>query len=144
LLKLLLLKVLKTVGLRYGVFFSQHRWYWIRRYKILFFRRGRQFFRASRRFWRQYATPHRLLILIAFFPFGLIFFMLGLSFQITRKTMVQKTQETAIFKMASTASRSSLNIRERIKRVDTWVLERISQMKSNYKPQPTDDPTIEN
>ena len=45
--KLLLLKILKTLGMRYGVFFSQRRWYWARWLKVMFLRRGKQFFRVT-------------------------------------------------------------------------------------------------
>lgn len=128
LLKLLLLKFLKTLGVRYGVFFSQNRWYWIRRAKVMFLRRGKQFFRATSRFWRVYSNSHQWIILIAFFPIGLLLFLLGLSFNVTRKTMVQKTQETAIFKAAATASNTSRGIRAWLGRLDRRTLDRIRDL----------------
>ena len=125
LFKLLILKFLKTLGLRYGVFFTQYRWYWIRRSKIMFIRRGKQFFRAMRKFWSVYARDHKAVILVAFFPVVLLLFLLGLSFNVTRKTMVQKTQETAIFKVATTASTKSTGLRAWVTKLDQKTLQKI-------------------
>jgi len=126
--KLLILKLFKTIGLRYGVFFSQNRWYWIRHSRVMFVRRGKQFFRRVRWFWSAYLRRHKWVILIAFFPVGLLVFLLGLSFDLTRKTMVQKTQETAIFKMATSASQTSRGIRAWISRLDQWTIVKIQQL----------------
>ena len=126
--KLLLLKLLKTLGIRYGVFFSQRRWYWIRLAKVMFVRRGKQFFRSVSRFWAVYGYRQKWIILIAFFPIGLVIFLLGLSFNVTRKTMVQKTQETAVFKMATSASGRSSGIRQFVERLDQLTLQKIHEM----------------
>ena len=126
--KLFLLKLFKTLGLRYGVFFSQHRWYWIRRSKVMFLRRGKQFFRATGRFWNDYRNRDKWIILIAFFPLGLILFMLGLSFNITRKTMVQKTRESAIFQVATSAGKTNRGARAWIARLDKLTLKKIRDL----------------
>ena len=131
--KLLLLKVLKTLTVRYGVFFSQERWYWMRAAKVMFLRRGKQFFRNTSRFWSQYAKRDKWVILIAFFPVGLVLFFLGLSFNITRKTMVQKTQESAIFKAATTASNTSRGIRGWIEKLDKQTLQKIRDLTPRAK-----------
>ena len=128
LMKLLLLKGLKTLTIRYGIFFTQNRWYWIRRAKVVFLRRGKQFFRSIARFWRQYEGRQKLVILIAFFPVGLVLFFLGLSFNITRKTMVKKTQESAVFQAATTASKSNRGIRAWIRRLDEATLHKIREL----------------
>ena len=44
--KLLLLKVFKTLTMRYGVFFTQRKWRWARWCKVMFLRRGKQLFRS--------------------------------------------------------------------------------------------------
>lgn len=126
--KLFILKLLKTLGVRYGVFFSQNRWYWIRRAKVMFLRRGKQFFRSLLRFWKVYQTPHRWIIFIAFFPVVLVLFVLGLSFNVTRKTMVQKAQESALFEVATTASKSNRGVRARLRQLDEWALKRIQAL----------------
>lgn len=126
--KLFVLKILKTLSVRYGVFFSQNRWYWIRRLKVMFLRRGKQFFRAASRFWSAFGRAQKWLIFIAFFPVVLVLFLLGLSFNVTRKTMVQKTQETAIFQMATTATNNSKGIRAWIARLDQRTLESIREL----------------
>lgn len=126
--KLLMLKMFKTLTVRYGVFFSQNRWYWIRRGKVMFLRRGKQFFRSSIRFWSAYGRLEKWLILMAFFPAVLLIFLLGLSFNITRKTMVQKAQESAVFGVASTASHTSRGIRAWIARLDRSTLDKIKAL----------------
>lgn len=132
--KLFVLKILKTLSVRYGVFFSQNRWYWIRRTKVMFLRRGKQFFRAASRFWSTFGRAQQWLIFIAFFPVVLLLFLLGLSFNVTRKTMVQKTQETAIFQMATSASNNSQGIRAWIARLDQATLERIRALTPRARP----------
>lgn len=131
--KLLLLKLLKTLGIRYGVFFSQNRWYWIRRAKVMFLRRGRQFSRACSRFWAAYSKRNQWLIFIAFFPVVVLLFLLGLSFNVTRKTMVQKTQETAVFQMATSASSTSRGIRALITKLDRKTLDAIRNLTPRAK-----------
>jgi len=126
--KLLLLKLLKTLGLRYGLFFSQRRWYLMRKIKVLFLRRGKQFFRRLTAFWQQYDRWHKWVILIAFFPVCLLLFLLGLSFNVTRKTIVQKTQETALVKMATSATSKNQGIRGLIAKADRITLEKIKQL----------------
>ena len=131
--KLLLLKILKTLTVRYGMFFSQNRWYWMRAVKVMFLRRGKQFFRATARFWSHYKNQQKWIILIAFFPVGLVLFFLGLSFNLTRKTMVQKTQESAIFKAATTASNTNRGIRGWIEKLDKLTLKKIRDLTSRAK-----------
>lgn len=126
--KLVFLKLLKTLSVRYGIFFTQRRWYWARKAKVMFLRRGKQFFRAARRFWLVFTPPERWVILIAFFPAVLLLFLLGLSFNITRKTMVQKTQETAIFQTMTAASSTSSGVRAKIAKMDRWTLDKIKSL----------------
>lgn len=128
LFKLLLLKIFKTLSMRYGVFFSQSRWRWIRWCKVMFLRQGKQFFRSTSRFWNGFSKGQQWFIAIAFFPVLLILFLLGLSFNITRKTVVQKTQETAIFQTAISASTGSRGVSKWISRLDRAVLKRIKDL----------------
>lgn len=126
--KLLLLKLMKTLGIRYGLFFSQNRWYWIRLSKVMFLRRGKQFFRSLSRFWTGFEPVHQWVILLAFFPVVLLLFFLGLSFNVTRKTMVQKAQESALFEAATSASKSNRGVRARLRQLDEWTLKRIQAL----------------
>lgn len=126
--KLLILKLFKTLSVRYGVFFSQNRWYWIRKSKVMFLRRGKQFFRGLVRFWAVYNSFQKWIILIAFFPVIIVLFLLGLSFNVTRKTMVQKAQESAIFEVASSASNTNRGIRAWVARIDKATLQRIRDL----------------
>lgn len=126
--KLLLLKVIKTLTLRYGVFFTQRKWRWARWCKVMFLRRGKQLFRSLNKFWGGFRRRHKWFIFIAFFPVVIILFFFGLSFNITRKTMVQKTQETAIFKTAISARNSSNGIRAWVSRLDQKVLRQIKAL----------------
>jgi len=131
--KLLLLKLLKTLGIRYGVFFSQNRWYWIRYCKVMFLRRGKQFFRTANQFWAAYSKRNKWLIFVAFFPVVVVLFLLGLSFNVTRKTMVQKTQETAVFQMATSASSTSRGIKAFITKLDRKTLDAIRRLTPRSK-----------
>lgn len=129
--KLLLLKLLKSLGLRYGMFFSQRRWYAMRKVKVLFLRRGKQLSQRIKKFWQHYQAWQKTLIVIAFFPIFIVLFILGLSFQATRKTVVQKTQETALVKMAATASQKNQGLRGLrgvLARLDQRVLNKIKQL----------------
>lgn len=126
--KLVLLKLFKSLSVRYGVFFTQIRWYWARRAKVMFLRRGKQFFRASSRFWAVFTRAQKWLILVAFFPIILLLFLLGLSFNVTRKTMVQKTQETAVFQTVTVASNTSRGVRSWMSRLDRWALAKIKEL----------------
>jgi len=126
--KLAMLKLFKTLGMRYGVFFTQRRWHFARKLKVMFLRRGKQFFRASKHFWMEYSGVERRIIVVAFFPIVLLLFLLGLSFNITRKTMVQKTQESAIFQTMTAASSSTSGLRASIAKLDRWALEKIKML----------------
>ncbi len=132
--KLLILKLLKTLSVRYGVFFSQNRWYWIRKIKVLFLRRGKQFFRILARFWRVFDGQQKWIILIAFFPVVLLLFFLGLSFNVTRKTMVQKAQESALFEVANTAHKANRGVRSWVGRLDEWALKKIRDLTPRARP----------
>ena len=126
--KLLLLKIFKTLTIRYGVFFTQRKWRWIRWSKVMFLRRGKQLFRLLNDFWAGFTINQKRFILIAFFPVVILLFLLGLSFNVTRKTMVKKTQETALFKTAVSAGNSSKGIRAWIAQLDNKVLEQIKTL----------------
>lgn len=126
--KLLLLKVLKTLTVRYGVFFTERKWHWVRWSKVMFLRRGEQLFDFLNDFWAEFSKLQKRFILMAFFPIVILLFLLGFSFNITRKTMVQKTQETALFKTAVSASNSSKGIRARVAKLDQKILEQIKNI----------------
>jgi len=130
--KLGVIKLLKTIGLRYGLFFSQYRWYFIRKNRILFLRKGKQFFRYSAHFWNAYTYTQKIVVLIAFFPIAIVIFMMGLSFNITRKTMVQKTQEAAMVKVATSASQRSLSIISAIAKLDGSIIKKIKAYKEQF------------
>ena len=126
--KLGLLKIFKTLGLRYGVFFLQNRWRFVRVMKVVFLRRGKQFFKRLSRFWKRYTCWQQSVVLVAFLPLVICLFLLGLSFTVTRKTMVHKTQEAAMIKIASSASTKSHGISRRLQKVDQQVLEGIKKV----------------
>ena len=67
-------------------------------------------------------------MVIAFFPIFLVLFLLGLSFNVTRKTMVQKAQESALFEMAATATTQNRGLRGWIARIDKLTLQRIRDL----------------
>ncbi len=114
--------------MRYGVFLTQRKWRWARWCKVMFLHRGKQFFRSLSQFWNGFRRRHKWFIFIAFFPVVIVLFFFGLSFNITRKTMVQKTQETAIFKTAVSTGNSNKGIRAWIARLDQKVLLKIKAL----------------
>ncbi|MFT5572015.1 MAG: hypothetical protein ACI9FR_000936 [Cryomorphaceae bacterium] len=91
--KLFMLKTFNTLSVRYGIFFSQNRWYWIRQAKVMFVHRGRQFFRTSKRFWNGFSRQYKWIIMLAFFPVVLLLALLGLSFNATRKPWFKKLKK---------------------------------------------------
>jgi hypothetical protein len=129
-MKLVLIKLFKTIGLRYGLFFSQYRWRIIRQCKLIFLRKGKLFFRQLLQFWRQYSKYQQWIILLAFFPVAITLFLLGLSFNITRRTMVQKTQEAAMVKVATSASQQSKGMIAQIERLDRRIIHKIRSLRS--------------
>lgn len=126
--KLLILKIFKTLTIRYGVFFTQRKWRLIRWCKVMFLRRGKQLFRNLNNFWREFSLNQKRFILIAFFPVVILLFLLGLSFNVTRKTMVQKTQETALFQTVVSAQKSNKGVRAWMANLDNKVLEKIKTL----------------
>jgi hypothetical protein len=131
--KLFILKLFKTLFMRYGVYFSQRRWYWIRRIKVMFLRRGKQFFRQLRKFWTGFDRSSKVVIFVAFFPVILLLVFLGLSFNITRRTMVKRTQESAIFTAAASAGRRSKGIHSWIARLDYLTLQKIREITLRHR-----------
>ncbi len=63
----------------------------------------------------------------AFFPIIILLFLLGMSFNITRKTIVRKTQEAAMVKIATNASQKSLNVMSVIIKADSKIIHRIKK-----------------
>ncbi len=126
--KLGLMKLIKTIGLRYGLYFSQYRWRTIRWLKLTFLRKGQLFFRRTEKFWLGFNHLEKYLLIGAFFPIVLLIFILGLSFNMTRKTLIQKTQETAMAKMAASASTQSKGLNALIERVDHKIVKKIKQL----------------
>ena len=61
----------------------------------------------------------------ALFPFVTLMFLIGLSFNVTLKTMVQKAQESAVFGVATTAGATSKGMRSWIEKRDRTTLEKI-------------------
>jgi len=110
--------------------FLQRKWRWIRWSKVMFLRRGKQLFGSLNDFWTEFSVNQKRFILIAFFPIVILLFLLGLSFNVTRKTMVKKTQETALFKTAVSAGNSSKGIQAWIARLDHKILEQIKALTS--------------
>ena len=94
----------------------------------MFLRHGKQLFRNLNNFWREFSLNQKRFILIAFFPVVILLFLLGLSFNVTRKTMVQKTQETALFQTVVSAQKSNKGVRAWMANLDNKVLEKIKTL----------------
>ena len=96
--------------------------------KVTFLRKGKLLFRALRNFWAAFSRHQKMLVWLAFFPVVILLFFFSFSFNVTRKTMVQKTQETSIFKAAISAKNSSKGIRGWVTRLDRKVLDKIKAL----------------
>ncbi len=126
--KLLLLKILKTLGIRYGVFASQRKWRSVRRAKIVYLRRGKAWMKNFIHHWRLFSLPEKAIIVIAFLPVLLVLMLLGFSFQVTRKTMVQKSQEAMALKTARSAAIKSSGLSAWLKKIDQKAIQKIRQI----------------
>lgn len=128
LIKLLVVKLLKTFGVRYGTYFSSRRWQKLaQRLRILGKRlsrrqRGIQFFLTTFKK-REYAV-----IIVAFFPLFVLLFLLGFASRITREAMVKKGSELGVTKVALSTANKSKGLIARIKQLDAWILRQIEKL----------------
>ena len=60
-----------------------------------------------------------------FFPFFALFYVLGLSFNLTRKTMVQKSKETAVDQMKLSQSIENKGLKAWLIWLDHKILDKI-------------------
>lgn len=123
--KLLLIKLLKTFGVRYGVHFSCQRWkkhsQKIRIISKIVQRRVRQF----QGFMASFSRAAFFLILLAFLPLFLLLFLFGVAFRLTREAMVKKGGEIGVSKVAFCTARKSHGLIARLRQLDAWILQRI-------------------
>jgi len=98
LIKLLFVKLIKTLVIRYGVFFTQGKWRWARWAKVMFLRRGSQFFRIASHYWSPFSLFERIIISVAFFPIIIVVLLLKFGFVVTYQALVNKQQETNVIK----------------------------------------------
>ncbi len=128
LFKLLLIKLLKTFGVRYGTYFSSRRWSKMsQRLRIFGKRLGRKQ-RGLQRFMLSFRKREYTLIIVAFFPFFLLLFLFGIAFKMTREAMVKTSSEIGVTKVAYSTAHKNPGLIGRLKRIDAWILKRIEQL----------------
>ncbi len=130
--KLGLIKTLKTIGLRYATFFSQQRWQWVDQKTVelgQYITRQHQQFNAKL---TEFSKPQLSLILIAFFPIVILLLLLGISFKMTRETLVKTGSEIGVSTAAKSTAKKSRSLVSWVKSLDERVLNYIQQ--STEKP----------
>lgn len=127
-IKLLLIKFLKTVGIRYGTYFSQQKWQkFSQRIRII----SKQITRKTRRFQALIASLNQwefAVVLLAFLPIFLLLFLFGIGFRMTREVMVKKGSEIGVTNVAVKTAKKSHGLIARLKQADTWLLKKIQSL----------------
>ncbi len=137
LMKLLLLKLLKIVSVRYGFYYSHRRWRSIRALRVV---SGRFMFRARRRlrtFWLSLNRVERWIIAVANLPLLLLLVLFSFSFDLTRKTMVKKGEEMVISTAAVGAGKKSSGIRAWVDNLDKRIVQKVKTLSAG-KPKAND------
>lgn len=123
--KLLFIKLLKTVGIRYGAYFSQHRWQFISRITLSISHYCQYRLQRLQAFLQSFNRLEYALIILAFLPLFALLFLLGIGFKMTREVMVKKGSEIGVTRVAMTTAKKSHGLVARIKQLDNYILSRI-------------------
>lgn len=128
LFKLLLIKLLKTFGVRYGAYFGTRRWRKTsQKLRIVIKRLGRQQ-RRLQRFLLTFRKREYALIIFAFFPIFMLLFLFGVAFKMTREAMVKKGSELGVAKVAFGTAKKSEGLIARLRQLDQWILTQIEKL----------------
>ncbi len=129
--KLLVIKFLKTIGIRYGTYFTEQKWQkFSQRFRIVV----KQVTRKTRTFQTMIASLSRLeftIVLIAFLPVFLLLFLFGIGFRMTRDVMVKKGSEIGVTNVAVKTAKKSRGLVARLKQADRWLLQKIADVTKN-------------
>lgn len=126
--KLLLIKILKTFGIRYGAYFSSRRWRKAsQRFRILTKRMSRRQ-RQLQRFLLTFRKREYALIILAFFPIFILLFLFGIASKMTREAMVKKGSELGVTKVAFGTAKKSEGLIARLRQIDSWILAQIEKI----------------
>lgn len=131
-LKLLFIKFLKTVGIRYGAYFSQQKWQKLsQKFRVVV----KKIMRTIRAFQKLVLSLNRLeffVVLLAFLPVFILLFLFGIGFRMTRDVMVKKGSEIGVTNVAVKTAKKSRGLIARLKQADAWLLQKIAALsKSN-------------
>ncbi len=131
-IKLLMIKFLKTIGIRYGSYFTQQKWQkFSQRFRIVI----KHITRTTRTFQKAIASLNRVefaIVLIAFLPVFLLLFLFGIGFRMTRDVMVKKGSEIGVTNVAVKTAKKNRGLIARLKQADAWLLQKITVVtKSN-------------
>lgn len=126
--KLLLIKLLKTIGIRYGTYFSQNRWQKTSQYFRVFTKRAMRQGRSFRRLVSSLSQVEFVLVVIAFLPVFLLLFLFGIGFRMTRDVMVKKGSEIGVTNVAVKTAKKSRGLVARLRQIDGWLLQKIESL----------------
>ncbi|MBS9777253.1 MAG: hypothetical protein KGV50_00690 [Gammaproteobacteria bacterium] len=124
-LKLLLIKFLKTIGIRYGTYFSQQKWQKTSQRLRIF---SKVISNRVRRFQKLIRSLNKIeftIVLIAFLPLFILMFLFGIGFRMTRDVMVKKGSEIGVTNVAVKTAKKSRGLIARLKQADAWLLQKI-------------------
>lgn len=129
--KLLFIKFLKTIGIRYSTYFSQQKWRKTsQRLRII----GKQIDRQFRGFKSTLSRFSRLqltLIIVAFLPLFIVLFFFGVTIRVTREAMVKKGGEIGVTNVAVKTAKKSRGLIARLRQIDNWLLRHIERLSKN-------------
>ncbi len=126
--KLLLVKLLKTVGIRYGAYFSTQKWRKASQRLRILGKRLTRLKRSAQQVMMTFSKREYALIIIAFFPLLLLLFLFGVAFKMTREAMVKKGGEIGVAKVAFGTAQKNRGLIARLRQLDDWILRRIERL----------------
>lgn len=126
--KLLLIKLLKTVGIRYSTYFSQQKWQKLSQQFRIIMKWLTGKLRRFRAFMLSFSRVEFVLIVVAFLPLFLFLFLFGVAFKITREAIVKKGSEIGVANVAVKTVKRSRGVIARLKQLDAWLLQKIEKM----------------
>lgn len=126
--KLLFIKALKTVGIRYGTYFSQQQWQKTSQYVRIIIKKITRLTRAFQRLITSLTRLQFTIVVAAFLPVFILLFLFGIGFRMTRDVMVKKSGEIGMSNVAVRTAKKSRGLIARLKQIDLWLLQKIESV----------------
>lgn len=123
--KLLLIKALKTVGIRYGTYFSQQQWQKTSQRVRIIIKKTIRLIRTFQRLVTSLTPLQFTVVIAAFLPVFILLFLFGIGFRMTRDVMVRKSSEIGMTNVAIKTAQKSHGLIAKLKQIDFWLLQKI-------------------